>query len=668
MTKPSSTKSILADFWPLFLTMIISLGVYVRSLAPTVLLGDGGEFQFVAWLPGIAHPTGYPLYTLLGWLFSRVFALGEVAWRVNLFSALTGAVAVGIVYLIAYQLTTSLQADLPTFSRQMTAVAAGLIFAFGQTFWSQAIIAEVYSLHALIVAALLWLTLRLNPSEPPSPLTLRQAWPIALVFGLGMAHHRTTVLLLPALAVYLWLSGRRRVSLRDALGLVGVASAPNLLYLYLPLIAPSVPYAQLQLSATQTLTLYENTPQGFIDHLLARVFTGEVQPGAVGLDRLWLSWEFLRQQVGWLGGLLGVVGLGLCWRRPALFGLTLVAFVSFWGFNLMYFIGDIQVLFIPNWLILSLWITIAWAWLAEKLSRLLVDGRLQRPVDNPIFERTMPKVRRNLQAALSGGFSAILLILPLVLVLTRFGGVDQSQNTLAHEAWQQILAQDLPAESVLVTNDRNEIMPLWYFQFVQNQKPSWLGLFPLITPEPEFANVGRVLEQALASGRPVYLIKPLPGLSLKADLEALPPQPLAQLMRARPISMPDNLQTLNFNYGDALALTGVSQVQTSQNLTVTLFWEPLTAPLPQNYTSYVHLLDAEGQGITQSDQQPGGVVYPSTLWQAGEVLRDRHELSLPPNLPPGEYTLVAGLYAQPEPGQIEPLGERQVIGSVRLGR
>ena len=75
-----------------------SFALYAVTLAPTVLAGDGGEFQFVPYLLGVAHPTGYPLYTALGWLWSHLLPLGDVAYRMNLFSALWAALAVALLY------------------------------------------------------------------------------------------------------------------------------------------------------------------------------------------------------------------------------------------------------------------------------------------------------------------------------------------------------------------------------------------------------------------------------------------------------------------------------------------------------------------------------------------------------------------------------------------
>src|SRR5215212_10615094 len=76
-----------------------ALALYVRTLAPALLLGDGAEFQILAATLGIAHPTGYPIYLLLGKLFTWL-PIGSIAYRVNLLSASAGALALALLYLI----------------------------------------------------------------------------------------------------------------------------------------------------------------------------------------------------------------------------------------------------------------------------------------------------------------------------------------------------------------------------------------------------------------------------------------------------------------------------------------------------------------------------------------------------------------------------------------
>ena len=121
-----------------------------------MLGGDSGEFQFAAWLGGFAHPTGYPLYLLLGYLWTHLLPIADAAWRMNAFSALWGAVAVGLLYLLALRmLQITAPAGWPVAISRLLALLAAAIFAVTPTFWSQAVVAEVYTLNAALIVAIL---------------------------------------------------------------------------------------------------------------------------------------------------------------------------------------------------------------------------------------------------------------------------------------------------------------------------------------------------------------------------------------------------------------------------------------------------------------------------------------------------------------------------------
>jgi hypothetical protein len=105
-------------------------------------------------------------------------------------------------------------------------------------------------------------------------------------------------------------------------------------------------------------------------------------------------------------------------------------------------------------------------------------------------------------------------------------------------------------------------------------------------------------------------------------------------------------QPLLITFGDNARLTGAEIHRTGDKIEATLYWAAL-APFPPGeppYTAFVHLLDAAGQLIAQSDVQPGGGYYPTTAWQPGDAVTSRHTLTLPVDVPPGQYTLRAGLY------------------------
>src|SRR6476659_286344 len=107
-----------------------ALALYMATLLPGIGSGDTAEFQRVAPTLGVAHPTGYPLYTMLGWLWSRLPLGGTPAWRMNLFSAVAGALAVGVLYAAARALGQA----------RAVAAAAALTLAASRTFWSQSTI------------------------------------------------------------------------------------------------------------------------------------------------------------------------------------------------------------------------------------------------------------------------------------------------------------------------------------------------------------------------------------------------------------------------------------------------------------------------------------------------------------------------------------------------
>jgi 4-amino-4-deoxy-L-arabinose transferase-like glycosyltransferase len=618
-----------------------AFSLYAATLAPTVLAGDGGEFQFVPYVLGVAHPTGYPLYTLLGWLWSHLLPVGDVAYRMNLFSAFWAALAVALVYPTARALLRQVYPSLGLFFQRLVGIVAALTFAVTPTLWSQAIIAEVYGLHIFFVVLILSLLIDWGEHRRSRSLYLA-----ALAFGLSLTHHSTTLLLAPAIVVYVWLIDRRvyrdwRLMLKVLLLLL----LPLLLYLYIPLRAPETPYLRLPLAEGRELVLYENTWSNLVSFVLGGPFRGSVDLSVDLGERLLMSWGFLRYEVGWLGlalALVGVVPLAASlpstggrrnWALLALTGLTYTASVAF---NVVYTIGDIYVMYIPSYLVVSLWLALGVGTLASLFRRQRVVGTV---------------------------LVLLCLALPLWLILTRYTSVDQSGNTGARSRWKAILAEPLPPDAVLISNDRNDIMPLWYFQYVDGRRPDLLSLFPLITPE--YPTLGQVLDLALSTGRPVYLIKEMPGIDVKVDVEAA-----GRLWHVLgPAAGEAPAHPSNARLGDAIVLLGHDRSPNSprpgETLQVSLYWQAVR-PLETEYHSFIHLLDDEGRTVAQSDRQPGGVYYPTTLWQPGERLRDDHQLPLPADTPEGAYTLVAGMYALSGDGTLQPLGEPAVIGRVGI--
>ncbi|MCL6431862.1 MAG: DUF2723 domain-containing protein [Anaerolineae bacterium] len=192
----------------------MALIAFGRTLAPDILYGDSAEFQALAYTLGMTHSTGYPTYLLLARVLGFI-PLGSPAWRVSLLSALSAAVAVGAVYLLARHLTRS----------RVGALLGGVALALSHTFWSQAIIAEVYTPAMAFLAVIILLLWRWRQAPERRSGVLLAA---GLLAGIGLGVHASVALILPSAALLVaWVlrpgpvAGcvRRRLLALGALGL-----------------------------------------------------------------------------------------------------------------------------------------------------------------------------------------------------------------------------------------------------------------------------------------------------------------------------------------------------------------------------------------------------------------------------------------------------------------
>jgi hypothetical protein len=207
--------------WPAasaVLSFLIPFVIYFRSLSTWAQASDTGEMQTVPYILGIPHPTGFPLFVLLGWVFSHIVAVSTVAWRMNLLSALEMAGAAAVIRLLALSLGA---AELP-------ALGASLVFAVTNVAWTKGSHTDVHALSLLLSLLTFLAIVRFAQTDRQSALI----WG-ALAFGLGLATHPVVLWCgLPLLAAVVVVARR---NLKEAALLLGVAAAPLLLYAYLPI-------------------------------------------------------------------------------------------------------------------------------------------------------------------------------------------------------------------------------------------------------------------------------------------------------------------------------------------------------------------------------------------------------------------------------------------------
>jgi cytochrome c-type biogenesis protein CcmH/NrfG len=199
-----------AAFWT---SCLAAFAVYVYTLAPSVTLEDSGELATAGTYLGIPHPPGYPSWTMLVWLFTKIFWFVKFrghpnpAWSIALASAVCGALASGMTailicrsgrdFLRGMQRTTEVL-GIRTEKGICWAggVASSLLFAFSPVEWSQAVIVEVYALNAfflvlILLVAYMWIR---RPNDKLMIVT-------GFLFGLGLTNYQALLILLPALIV-----------------------------------------------------------------------------------------------------------------------------------------------------------------------------------------------------------------------------------------------------------------------------------------------------------------------------------------------------------------------------------------------------------------------------------------------------------------------------------
>ena len=324
---------------------ILALVLYLSTLAPTVLhytadTKDAPVLPVAAYVLGISHPTGYPTYTILTHLFAYL-PVGDVAYRVNLASAVFGALAVAALHFLGLRLGGGIVA----------AFVGALAFGTSPLFWSQAVIAEIYTLHVLFLALVFLVLLLWRETREDGYLLLA-----AGVIGLAVTHNPTSGLLLPTAAAFVLLVEPRKVLDRKIiLKGVGVFLISLLPYAYLPIRARMDP----------PLKVWDPSDwEGFRDLVTGGEFKAnmwafgpEELPG-----RLSLYLHHLTGELPWTLLAAAVVGVAYTLLRDrAAFALLAFPFGGFLFYALEYDIVDVEYYFIPTYAILSLWASVGLA-------------------------------------------------------------------------------------------------------------------------------------------------------------------------------------------------------------------------------------------------------------------------------------------------------------------
>lgn len=399
---------------------LTALALYVGTLAPTVLyydprgIYDSVTFQVYAYALDIPHPTGYPTYVMLAHLFTYL-PFGNVAYRVNLASAVFGAAAIALVFMACLRIT----------GRRWASAGATLLFAVSEAFWSQAVIAEVYTLHVLLVMPVLlalvaWQNRR-RSGEADGFLILA-----AFLIGLAMTNHMTSGLLLPAAALFVALVDRSRLlDWRLVLKGAGAFLMGLTPYLYLPIRASMDPPVNESDPSTLGNFLVLVSGQKFENRMF--VFSPLELPG-----RFMSYFGHLLDQFNPAFLLVAAAGAFCMYRKNrALFAMLAFLFVGWLFYALEYDILDIYLYYIPTYLIICLFVAVGFGTALD-----LVASRTE----------DLPELSR---VGVLGTLAVLMVLAPLPGVDATADEVDRSWDYRGRETVEAVASGTEKGSTVL---------------------------------------------------------------------------------------------------------------------------------------------------------------------------------------------------------------------------
>lgn len=487
--------------WPAATAFLLPFLLYLRTLAPTIYNLDSAELTTAVATNGLIRATGYPLYLVLGRLWAFL-PLGDMGYRMNLFSAFCGAFTI----FLAEQCLRRLQVN------GWARLGALGLLATAPYFWALSLIAEVYTLHTALMAgvilALLWWQAR--------PSAFRLAIPVFLM-ALSMGNHAATVLLLPGCIWYVGVSHAREI-IKPRYGIFAVVALllGASIFLVLPLryaAGPVFNYAGTYDAAGIFHPVNLQTWAGFWWLVTGQAFAGQMF--AYAGTAVWPEvWAY----VGQLWGAFLVVGIGpgllgcaVLWRRNwQLGGLLALIFLANAVFYINYRVVDKTTMFLPTYLIWALWLGVGyqalWEWSRESEGSRL-PGRAS------LFS-ALQKPRLLLRAAIVGSL--------LLAILLNWGRVDRSEDWSTRRQSEEILA--LAEPDALIFGWWQTAPGLQYLQLVEGQRPD-------VTVINRFLISGEDMSRLILSElgkRPIYVNNPSIELWRHATIKPIGPLYLLQ--------------------------------------------------------------------------------------------------------------------------------------------
>lgn len=408
--------------------------IYLLTLCPGVYGFDSAELATGVFTQGIVHPPGFPLYMLVGKLFS-LLPLGSVIFRLNLMSAVFGA---GTIYFLFRGLTE-------LFQTRWIAWVASAFLAFSIYFWQMSLVAEVYTLHTFFLAVEFFLIFRWRRSGYQKLLVV-----FAFVYGLSLTNHTTGLFFAPA---FVWLVvSSPKWNWKPAkfwIAAIALFCASLLLYIYIPLRAGTTTGLNYN---KEYYSVDVSTLPGLLWMISGRAYSffafGYSLPEIpaqlwLGLGLIWRSFI----GVGALVALLGVYGF---FRRDweSALGCALI-FLGNFVFYINYRVLDKDTMFLPTFFMTVVFIAAGLKELTGLIENLDIDSRIKQRI-----------------AAIQPVFWVAIVLLACTL---NWQWVDMS-HTVGPESYSRMVLTSAAPNSTIVASWSPAVV-LEYEQLVEGKRP-----------------------------------------------------------------------------------------------------------------------------------------------------------------------------------------------------
>jgi len=449
-----SVKNLITmKYLPIAITVFIFI-IYLFTLAPSVIQIDSGELAAVQATLGIAHPTGYPLFTIIGYLFLKIpFPITTIA-KANLLAAVWCSLGV-FLFIKSVLLTlnnTSIQK--PNNKKQKTktiksveptennynlvlvsAIIGGLFLSFSKTFWMQSTSVEVYSLQIFLFTLIIFTSLKAFYSDNNKITNWK--W-VGFSLALGFSNHMTTILTLPLVSIlYFMKEGFIKNSILK-IGFTFLISLPILIlfYSFLPLRALSNP----EINWGNPVN-WEN----FFRHITGKQYQIWLFSSAEAAKKqLFYFINNLTLEFTIVGIILALIGLILTFKYYKKLALVLsISFIVALLYSVNYDIVDIDSYFLFNYILIALFISTGSYYLLKTLAKFL----------------------RSKQLLISA--SIVIGLLPLIV---NYSAVDQSDQ-FTFEDYTKSILNSVENNSIIFSYQWDYfISASYYYQFVENYR------------------------------------------------------------------------------------------------------------------------------------------------------------------------------------------------------